>query len=113
MSEKKIFTYQEAKQLIPYVWKVTDNAFQQINGVTEELRTAGAAGEHRTELEERYEIIVTTWAEQMKKLGCEIKGLWLVDFDNGKGYYCWKYPEKALDHYHTYEEGFSGRMKIN
>jgi hypothetical protein len=113
MSEKKIFTYQEARQLIPYVWKVTDNAFQQINGITEELRVASAADEHRAALEERYEIVVTTWAEQMKKLGCEIKGLWLVDFDNGKGYYCWKYPEKALDHYHTYEEGFSGRMRIN
>lgn len=112
MSEKKIFTYQEAKQLIPYVWKVTHDAFQQINGITEELR-APSADDHRTELEERYEMIVSSWAEQMKKLGCEIKGLWLVDFDNGKGYYCWKYPEKALDHYHTYEDGFTGRMRIN
>ena len=37
--------------------------------------------------------IVEAWAEAVRALGLEVKGLWLVDFDNGEGYYCWKYPE--------------------
>ena len=45
-------------------------------------------------------------------MGLEAKGLWLVDFDNGEGYYCWQHPEASLSHYHGYEEGFAGRMKI-
>ena len=45
-------------------------------------------------------------------MGLEVKGLWLVDFDNGEGYYCWKYPESVVCHYHGYEDGFAGRMKI-
>jgi hypothetical protein len=45
--------------------------------------------------------------------GLEIKGLWLVDFDNGSGCYCWRYPETGLDYFHTYEEGFRGRMRIH
>ena len=48
----------------------------------------------------------------MEALGIVVKGLWLVDFDNGEGYYCWKYPEPAIRHYHGYDEGFAGRMKI-
>lgn len=52
-----------------------------------------------------------TYAE-MSALGLDIKGLWLVDFDNGSGYYCWKHPEPSLDYYHTYEEGFGGRVRI-
>lgn len=113
MSEKKIFTYHEAKELIPHVREVTHQAFLQAEGVAKELRSAWLADDRRSELEEQYQNIVVQWIEELEKLGCEIKGLWLVDFDNGKGYYCWKYPEKSLDHFHTYEEGFSGRMKIN
>ena len=52
------------------------------------------------------------WAEAMMQLGLEVKGLWLVDFDNGSGYYCWRYPEAGLLFYHSHEEGFRGRMRI-
>ena len=51
-------------------------------------------------------------APEVTTLGVEIKGLWLVDFDNGSGYYCWQHPEPSLSHYHGYEDGFAGRMKI-
>jgi hypothetical protein len=45
-------------------------------------------------------------------MGCEVKGLWLVDFDNGEGYYCWQYPESNLEYFHGYTEGFAGRSKL-
>jgi hypothetical protein len=35
-----------------------------------------------------------------------------VDFDNGGGYYCWCYPEETVAHYHGYDDGFSGRTRI-
>src|SRR5438045_3726832 len=46
-------------------------------------------------------------------LRIEVKGLWLVDFDSGAGYYCWHYPEPALEYFHGYDEGFPGRVKLN
>jgi hypothetical protein len=48
----------------------------------------------------------------VRALGVEVKGPWLVDFDNGHGYYCWQYPEASVAHYHDYDTGFAGRMKI-
>jgi hypothetical protein len=42
-----------------------------------------------------------------------VKGLWLVDFDNGSGYYCWRYPELRLEYYHSYDGGFGSRMRIH
>jgi hypothetical protein len=48
----------------------------------------------------------------MEALGAEVKGVWLVDFDNGSGYYCWRWPETTVDHFHSYEEGFGGRSRI-
>jgi hypothetical protein len=56
--------------------------------------------------------VVNRWADELQTLGAEPKGLWLVDFDNGEGYYCWCYPEPGIAHYHGYSDGFAGRMKI-
>ncbi|MDD5543282.1 MAG: DUF2203 family protein [Acidobacteriia bacterium] len=113
MGAKKIFTYEEAKVLIPTVRRITQTAFEQADHVAQQLQTPNLEDDQRSELEGEYETIVTGWAEQIFNLGCEIKGLWLVDFDNGKGYYCWKYPEQGLSFFHSYEEGFGGRMRIN
>lgn len=65
------------------------------------------------ELVSDYQRIVSGWAESVLGLGIEVKGLWLIDFDSGAGYYCWKYPEPTLEYFHGYEEGFGGRMKLN
>ena len=48
----------------------------------------------------------------MQELGAEAKGLWLVDFDAGNGYYSWKHPEPTVSDYHGYDDGFAGRMKM-
>jgi len=63
-------------------------------------------------LSEALRDVVTGWAEEVRSLGLEAKGLWLVDFDNGEGYYCWSYPESAITHYHGYDDGFAGRISI-
>lgn len=44
--------------------------------------------------------------------GAEVKGLWLVDFDNGEGYWCWKFGEDDIYYEHSYEAGFPGRKLI-
>ncbi len=110
---KRIFTYREAKNLLPSVREMTHKTYVHTEEIGRELRQSGLSGDRRAELEEEYESVVSAWAEKLMGLGVEIKGMWLVDFDNGKGYYCWKYPEPSLDHYHSYEDGFAGRMRIN
>lgn len=63
-----------------------------------------AAAEHQR--------VVGRWAESVLSLGIDVKGIWLVDFDNGSGYYCWQYPEESLQYFHGYEDGFRGRLRI-
>lgn len=97
---KRIFSYEQAAALLPEVVRITSDAVERIEQVM-------------TEEPAEYERIVTEWAESILDLGVEVKGLWLVDFDNGGGYYCWKHPEPALEYFHGYEEGFGGRVKLN
>ncbi|MGH9315699.1 MAG: tetratricopeptide repeat protein [Thermoanaerobaculia bacterium] len=99
--EKKIFKLEEARALLPKVKELTTDAVSR-------YARLGEGGE----AEEERQKIVGQWASTIASLGVEIKGLWLVDFDSGAGYYCWKYPEESLDHFHGYEEGFSGRLPL-
>ena len=104
LAEKKIFSYEQAVALLPEVRRLTEEAHHQV----EALASEGSAPEVRTRIEE----IVLAWARTLGEEGLEAKGIWLVDFDNGSGYYCWRYPEDSLQFYHSYEDGFQGRMRI-
>jgi len=64
------------------------------------------------QIEMQYEVVVKRWIGKMERMGLVIKGLWLVDFDTGDGYLCWKFPELRLAHYHGYEEGFAARRPL-
>jgi len=104
-TERTLFSYDEASALLPEVRRLTEDAILRV----EEARAA-AGGQ---DVEDRIQKVVAGWVDAMMERGLEIKGLWLVDFDNGSGYYCWRYPEAGLDYFHTYEEGFRGRMRIH
>jgi hypothetical protein len=108
--ERKVFSYEEALALMPQVRRLTEDAYQRVAAVD---ARATAGGGQPASAREEVDGIVRGWAEAMVGLGLEIKGLWLVDFDNGEGYYCWKYPEETVGHYHGYEEGFAGRISIH
>lgn len=107
--DTKVFSYEEAVALLPRVRRLTEDAHQKVTALGATITAQGVQPESsRAEMDE----IVRGWAEALMRLGVEIKGLWLVDFDNGAGYYCWRYPEPALDYFHSYEDGFRGRMRI-
>ena len=102
----------EALASFPRVRQLTVGAVRQVEAVYQGVRGQAEAESRQAELEVAVQGIVEQWSERVIALGCEVKGLWLVDFDNGSGYYCWKHPEPTLDYYHTYEEGFAGRVRI-
>ncbi len=93
----RVFTFEEARALMPRVQEITAEAVERYGKMSGE-------DERRA--------VAETWAKELMALGLEIKGLWLVDFDSGAGYYCWKYPESELAHFHSYEEGFGGRLPL-
>jgi hypothetical protein len=99
-----------ARAVLGDVRKRTEHAVAQAEALVSERERADAAG--RRSIDERIQAIVARWAREIEALGAEVKGVWLVDFDNGSGYYCWRWPEPALEYFHGYEEGFAGRTRI-
>ena len=98
---KKIFTYEDASALLPEVQRLTNEAVERANALDEATATP-----------DDYQRLAEEWANEVMSLGIEVKGLWLIDFDNGSGYYCWQYPEESLQYFHGYDDGFRGRVKL-
>lgn len=109
---RRIFSYDEALSTFPLVRDLTAAAVRQIDALSAKLG-GGEASSRGDELEEARDRIVRAWAREIAALGCEVKGVWLVDWDSGDGYYCWRFPEQAIAFFHSYDEGFDGRIPIN
>ncbi len=111
MPSSKIWTLLEAKKILPKIINLTEYYYNQYIEIEERL-TSILHEMEQERLEEKMEKIINLWVMQMIELQVEVKGLWLIDFDNGKGYYCWKYPEKDILYEHDYFSGFAGRKLI-
>jgi len=107
----KNWTLDAARQMVPDVRARTERAVTEVERLEAE-RDALRPGPERAEFDEQIQEVVQRWAREMEALGADVKGLWLVDFDSGAGYYCWTWPEPELAFFHTYEEGFGGRTRI-
>ena len=112
VDNRRVFTLTQARGLLPSVRQMTSEAVRQAEELADALDDIGRDDPQRSRLGAELKMVVDDWAARIREMGLEAKGLWLVDFDNGEGYYCWQHPEASLSHYHGYDEGFAGRMKI-
>ncbi len=110
---RRTFSYEEALSSFPLVRDITSDAVRQVEAIVNRLQSREEMERRREELEQAVETIVQSWAAEIVDLGCEVKGLWLVDWDSGDGFYCWRYPEESIAFFHGYEDGFAGRVPIN
>ena len=108
----RIFTYEEALDTFPFVRDLTASAVQGVQALYSRIQSQEELERRREELEAATNSIVESWAEEIHTLGCEVKGLSLVDWDCGDGYYCWKYPEDSISFFHGYKDGFQGRVPL-
>ena len=102
-----------ARAMVSEVRRLTAAAVDAVDALETrrgEIDAGDAAA--RAVLEQELASAVAAWVRAMEGLGVEVKGRWLVDFDNGRGYYCWRWPEERLDYFHGYDEGFAGRVRI-
>ena len=107
-----IFTLDQARELLPEVKHLTADAVRRTESLASQLNGLAEDDPEYESLSAALKLVVNGWIEQVQSLGLQANGLWLVDFDNGSGYYCWSYPEPTISHYHGYTDGFAGRMTI-
>lgn len=108
------FTIDEARQVLPIIKKITAEYCQVVDQQIARLESLDVKQTDLIcNLEDQAHELVCQWHEKVRKLGGVPKGLWLVDFDSGNGYFCWKYPEPDILYWHAYTDGFSGRIPVD
>jgi hypothetical protein len=110
--DPRVFTLTEAEALFPLVRQITQAAYQELEPVRRKLEALVPNHPEIQAVEGQYESVVKAWVGKMERLGLVIKGLWLVDFDTGDGYLCWRFPELRIGYYHSYHEGYTGRRPL-
>lgn len=110
--DTRVFTLAEAEQLFPLVRSITEEAWRELEPVRARLESMVPSNPRARDVEREYEAIVKRWMAKMGRLGLVVKSLWLVDFDTGDGYLCWKFPELRIGYFHGYREGFTGRRSL-
>ncbi len=109
----RYFNLEEANETLPLVQRITKHAYEELQVVKQELENMLPSDPRAVAIEVRYETIVKKWVAKMERLGLVVTGLWLVDFDMGDGYLCWKYPELKIGYFHSYTDGFASRRPLS
>lgn len=110
----KEFSQDEICLILPVINRITRRYKTDVDVLLNRLEVISTNQEDRVfELEKQIDIFISEWKQKMKKLGAKPKGLWSVDFDSGKGYFCWKFPEIEVLKHHLYADACSKRTLLN
>src|SRR5450756_303449 len=71
----RIFTLAQAREALPLVRSLTEEARRKLSELTSPPNETAAAR------------IIAEWAAGIEEAGATVKGPWLVDFDSGAGFY--------------------------
>jgi hypothetical protein len=113
ISRGGVFSLEQARSVLPVIRRITQEFSVKVEALMARLESVSLTQTDTiSRLEAEVNELIKGWHEKIKKLGAKPKGLWLVDFDSGDGYFCWKYPECDLEFWHSYEDGFTGRVPI-
>ncbi len=114
IGSRRTLTKEQAQELLPLGYKLTEKAHAQVKNLMSHMEAMKNIPQVRLqEMENEIQAHIESWQNKIQKLGAHPKGYWLVDFDNGAGYFCWKFPEKEIKYSHGYQEGFTGRKEMS
>lgn len=125
MDEKRLFTVQEANELIPFL----SNKLQELRLAHGKLELWSEDAPTQQEVvlaggmlaDHQYVALLTRFQSLVEEIcdeGCHLKDLQsgLIDFptlwEGREVYLCWKLGEPEVGHWHEVEAGFAGRQSL-
>ncbi len=101
---KKKFTQTEAESLLPVVRRITERAATAITDLESQLKFVPRGEPLHGRMQRNMESIISQWADKVMRLGCSPVGLWVVNFEAGKGCFSWRYGDEGLNHFTSHRK---------
>ncbi|MBX7231987.1 MAG: DUF2203 family protein [Bdellovibrionales bacterium] len=110
----RLFSFSQAQQVLPIIRRITGRFFEPVENLIHQLeRSKDSPAVNLRDLEAKLDSLILEWHRKVIKLGGQPKGLWMVDFNSGDGYYSWSYPEMELEYWRKHNTRFEERGKIS
>lgn len=109
---EKLFNLAEAKNLLPLVKSVTQKHQSELEPVQDRLNRMLSNDPRRNPIEQEYQQLVSRWKAKIEKLGANVRGLWVVEFNVGEGSISWRYPELGLSYFRQNGADLASRLKL-
>ena len=103
INSRRHFTEDEANEILPVVKRITERAALTVEDLQEQLKWIPSDEPLHRRLSSKLESAIKIWAAKISRLGCEPRGIWLVDFDAGEGWFSWRYGEESLSFFHSHK----------
>lgn len=110
--QARLFNLAEARELVPLVQHITQDAATQLEAVERKLQRLLLADPRRKYYQEQYKSQITKWKHKMERLGLIVESLWQVKFDVGDGYLCWQHPELVINSYLPGDAPWEERLNL-
>ncbi|MGE0632764.1 MAG: DUF2203 family protein [Pseudobdellovibrionaceae bacterium] len=113
INRRRTFNAEQVDEVLPLIYRITEVSSREVQSLINRMDALNGQNEKAIlEIEGEINEVISKWQAKVEKLGGLPKGLWIADFDSGEGYYCWKFPELQIQYWHGYQDGFTGRRKI-
>lgn len=112
INRRSVFNLEEARELLQLIRRLTKTYSERVQVLIKEIEKRPTDAIQNEAREAEVGQLIQEWQTKVQKLGGLPKGLWIVDFDSGDGYYCWKYPEPTIRYWHRYRDGFTKRVEL-
>lgn len=101
---RRIFSEEEARALLPTIRRITERFAHEVQDIKEHLRFVPEEEPLSKRLQMELDLAIRRWSVKVSRLGCEPRGVWLVDFDAGNGWFSWRLGDEALSFFHPTSE---------
>jgi hypothetical protein len=127
----KYFTLAEANRTLPLVKRIVADIAElhpkwrdlvfKYELVAAQARPEWGESEEQVSLRGQIEAVardISAYIAELEQIGCLFKGVpqGLVDFygklDGRDVFWCWKFGEETIDHWHEIDAGFAGRQPV-
>lgn len=107
-----LWTLEAARVIVGDVRHHTAELMEALGPRLAEREQLPVGSERERLLESEIQAALSRWSRAVEALGARPEGVGRVAFDNGRGYFAWRWPEERLEYVCAEGEDFEQRMRI-
>jgi hypothetical protein len=96
LTESRVFTHEEALELVPLLIIITTRTKKELNNLNAQLAYFKNSAEKTNEIQNKLNASIQTWTEKIRRLGAVPVSLGKVKIPGETSQYFWEHPEPKL-----------------